>query len=265
MKADTVKLIYFSPTHTTRKVLEGIASGIGAQSVVHLDLTLPAAEESPETIRADLAILGVPVYAGRVPQTAASRISQLKADNVPAVIVAVYGNRAFEDALVELKDLAEGVGFKPMAAAAFIGEHSFSNEESPIAQSRPDEKDIMEADAFGQRIKNKLEEAQDLAGMSPLNVPGNHPYKERHAMPPGSPTTQADLCTLCGSCADECPVDAISVEDIVKTDAALCIYCCACVKVCPTNARVMTVQKINEIAKKLSEICADRKAPEYFI
>jgi ferredoxin len=265
MKINTLKLIYFSPTRTTRKALEGVAVGIDAVSVSHLDLTLSGAEKSAETVHTDLAILGVPVYAGRVPQIAVSRISKLKAENIPAVIVVVYGNRAYEDALVELKDLAEEAGFKPMAAAAFIGEHSFSSEKTPIAQHRPDEKDIMEADAFGRQIRKKLDEVQDFTGALPLSVPGNHPYKERHQMPPGSPTTQEELCTLCGSCADACPVNAISVGDIVETDAARCIYCCACVKICPTDARVMTIPKMNEIAKWLSETCAERKSPEFFI
>jgi len=265
MKINAVKLIYFSPTRTTRKVLEAIAAGINAESVEHLDLTPPAAGKGAEAVHADLAILGVPVYAGRVPQTAAYRISRLKAENVPAVIVALYGNRAFEDALVELRDLAEGAGFKPMAAAAFIGEHSFSSEKTPIARHRPDEKDLMEADAFGRRIGNKLDEARNIAGLLPLSVPGNRPYKERHLMPTGSPTTEAALCTLCGSCAEACPVDAVSIGDTVETDALRCIYCCACIKICPTGARVMTVPKINEIAEKLSEVCAVRKTPEYFI
>ena len=265
MKINTVKLIYFSPTRTTRKVLEGVAAGIDAESVEHLDLTLPAAEKGAEAIHADLAILGVPVYAGRVPQTAADRISRLKAKNIPAVIVAVYGNRAYEDALVELQDLAEAAGFTPIAAGAFIGEHSFSKAATPIALHRPDEKDMIEANAFGNRIRNKLDEARDPVNMLSLKVPGNHPYKERHAMPVGSPTTQEVLCTLCGNCADVCPVDAISVGDTVVTDAVRCIYCCACIKICPTDARVMTVPKINEIAGMLSKICADRKAPEYFI
>lgn len=265
MRINALKLIYFSPTRTTRKVLEGIAAGIDAQSVEHLDLTPPAAEKGDEAVHTDLAILGVPVYAGRVSQTAADRISRLKAQNVPAVIVAVYGNRAYEDALVELKDLAEAAGFKVVAAGAFIGEHSYSKEATPIACNRPDAKDMTEANAFGCRIRNKLDETRDLVGMPPLEVPGNHPYKERRVMPAGSPTTQEALCTLCGDCADECPVDAISVGDTVVTDATRCIYCCACVKICPTDARVMAVPKMNEIAEWLSETCADRKTPEYFI
>ena len=119
MKINTVKLIYFSPTRTTRKVLEGIARGIQAESIEHLDLTPPAAETcTPATIHVDLAIIGVPVYTGRVAQTAVNRFGRLKAAKIPAILVAVYGNRAYEDALMELKDLAEVAGFTPVAAGA---------------------------------------------------------------------------------------------------------------------------------------------------
>lgn len=264
MKISTAKLIYFSPTRTTRKALEGIAAGLDVERVEHLDLTRSQADTAAETVQADLVILGAPVYSGRIPQTAVNRISKLKARNVPAVVVVVYGNRAYEDALLELKDLAEAAGFTPMAAGAFIGEHSFSGEAIPIACGRPDEEDMKEATDFGSRIQNKLDGARDLADLHPLKVPGNHPYRERHTLPAGSPTTREALCSLCGTCADVCPVEAITVGDVVTTDAALCIYCCACIKFCPETARVMMVPKVNEIAEKLSTLCADRKTPEWF-
>jgi ferredoxin len=264
MKIRTVQLIYFSPTRTTRKVLEGIAAGMDAVAVDHLDLTKPAADAGVD-VQADLVIIGAPVYSGRIPKTAVDRISKITARNVPAVIVAVYGNRAYEDALVELKDLAESAGLVPIAAGAFIGEHSFSKTTTPVAQDRPDTEDLQEANAFGRRIRSRLDEIEGLAGMGPLEVPGNRPYKDRHSLPTGSPGTLVESCTLCGTCADVCPVDAIRVEDTVVTDVKQCIFCCACIKFCPEEVRVMTVQKINEIAEKLSNLCAERKAPEYFM
>lgn len=267
MKINTVKLICFSPTGTTRKVLDAIALGIGAESVTPIDLTLPATETgSPAAIEGDLVIMGVPVYTGRVAQTAVDRIGRLKAARkTPVVLVAVYGNRAYEDALVELKDLAEAAGFTPVAAGTFIGEHSFASVTAPIAPGRPDEKDLEEATAFGRRIRNKLEETRSLEGILPLQVPGNFPYRERTAMPKGSPMTREDLCTLCGTCAEACPTGIITIGDKVITEDSGCIYCCACVKACPTQARVMGVQAINDIADRLSKGCADRKAPESFL
>jgi ferredoxin len=267
MKITTVKLIYFSPTGTTRKVLEAMAQGMGAENVTSLDLTPPAAETgSPAAIEADLVIMGAPVYTGRVAQTAVDRIGRLKAARkTPAVLVAVYGNRACEDALVELKDLADAAGFTPVAAGAFIGEHSFASVTTPIACGRPDKKDLEEATAFGRRIGKKLEEARRPEGILPLQVPGNFPYRERTALPKGSPITREELCTLCGTCAEACPTGIITIGDKVITGETGCIYCCACVKACPTEARVMGVRAINDIADRLSKGCADRKAPEFFL
>jgi len=43
-------------------------------------------------------------------------------------------------------------------------------------------------------------------------------------------------CTACGTCIDECPVEAISEGDIYKIDPDLCTDCGACADVCPSEA-----------------------------
>lgn len=48
----------------------------------------------------------MPVYAGRVPALTVERLKGIKTSGVKCVIVAVYGNRAYEDALVEMQDVA---------------------------------------------------------------------------------------------------------------------------------------------------------------
>lgn len=266
MNAPSVELVYFSPTHTTRAVLEGISRGIGAGKIQHLDLTLPGAETIAHTkSSADLVIIGAPVYTGRVSQTAVNRLSRLKADKTPAVIVVVYGNRAYEDALLELKHLAEAAGFYSIAAGAFIGEHSFATEPLPIAYGRPDEADFEAAVAFGRKIHDRLNSFQAPDPIPPVQVPGNFPYRERTKLPKGSPTTTPALCILCGTCAGGCPTGAISVGDAVITDVDSCIYCCACVKNCPEKARVLDIPALTEITVRLNNSCGDRKTPEFFI
>ncbi len=267
MDVTSLTLAYFSPTRTTQQVVDGIAAGIHAKSVTRIDLTPPSAEEqSVRIIRGDVAILGAPVYGGRIPVPAVSRLQKLKAANTLAVIVVVYGNRAYEDALLELRDLTVARGFKPVVGGAFIGEHSFHTDETPIAPRRPDEQDLITAWALGARIRAALEEYIDPRDIPPLQVPGTFPYKELgHSLDGISPTTSEDHCTLCGACVETCPTAALTMNTRVMTNSEVCIRCCACVKRCPTNARIMTHPRIKKIADWLSTDYQKRREPEIFL
>ncbi|MFX1449375.1 MAG: ATP-binding protein [Promethearchaeota archaeon] len=46
----------------------------------------------------------------------------------------------------------------------------------------------------------------------------------------------ADLCTGCGTCADRCPMDAITIEDTSIVNRDRCIGCGVCVPTCPSDA-----------------------------
>jgi ferredoxin len=262
----TAKLVYFSPTRTTKRVLEGIVRGIEVDGVTHLDLTPPEAwTRRPEEIGEEWAIIGAPVYGGRIPPLAAQRLRRLKGDGAPAVVVVVYGNRAYEDALLELKDLVSEAGFVPVAGGAFLGEHSFSNDVTPIAKGRPDEGDLRAAENFGRTIREKLREILSLDELSPLHVPGDYPYKEDGDPPGISPITEASLCTRCETCVSACPTAAIVLRDRIITDASVCILCCACVKSCPTGARVIEHPRVLRSATWLSKNCSERKEPDLYL
>lgn len=267
------QLILFSPTGTTRTVLEAIAEGLDAASVSRLDLTLPVSSQ-PRTRSSpgndELALIGVPVHAGRVPALAAERLRAcVRGEGRPAVLVAVYGNRAFEDALRELRDLAVELGFVPVAAAAFVGEHSFSTAQFPVAQGRPDLEDRAKAVAFGRDVRSRLAGIPDAATMRNLpgpHVPGNFPYREGVQAAAISPETVPTDCVLCGECARSCPTGAISLtDDLVETDTTLCLRCCACIRTCPTGARVMLHPRILEFGRILHTQYAQRREPEFFL
>ncbi|MCP4525575.1 MAG: 4Fe-4S dicluster domain-containing protein, partial [Aestuariibacter sp.] len=256
-----VKLIYFSPTGTTRKVLESIAKGIAVEDVEHIDLTL--AEGAKQTIPPfsdELVIIGAPVYGGRLPVDAINRLKQLKASKTLAILIVVYGNREFEDALLELKNLAIESGFIPVAGGAFIGEHSFASKDLPIANGRPDSQDVQIAVDFGVKIAEKITALRSPDTPMDLEITGRFPYEADGARPMAvSPVTKEDICTVCGTCASVCPISAISINGSVATKIELCIRCCACIKNCPTGARFMEEGPWKDVANWLNENCSTRK------
>ena len=266
MEIRQVKLIYFSATGTTQTVLEGIARGINVEDVEHINLTLP--EGTQQTIPPfsdELVIIGAPVYGGRLPVDAVNRFKQLKASKTLTILIVVYGNREFEDALLELKNLAIELGFIPIAGGAFIGEHSFASKEVPIANGRPDSLDIQKAMDFGSKIKDKVSGLQSSDAPFDLEVPGSFPYEASGARSMTvSPITKEDICTVCGTCAGVCPTAAISINGSVATQVDLCIRCCACIKNCPEGARVIEDSMWKDIANWLNENCSTRKEPQIF-
>lgn len=260
-----MQCIYFSPTGTTRAVLEAIASTLGDGPNTVLDLTLP---QQPATMSpgAGPVLIGMPVYGGRIPALGAQRLCEhVQGQGRAAVLVVVYGNRAFDDALLELCDLAEQVGFVPVAGAAFIGEHSFSTHTYPVAAGRPDQEDIQIAHNFGLAVRQKLAQITDLSALPRLHVPGNFPYRDGVPAAAIAPETLPQACVLCGACATVCPSNAITITDCVETDASLCLRCCACIRACAYEARIMLHPKMVEFGKMLHEKCAHRAQPEIFL
>lgn len=265
MNAKAVTLLFFSPTATTKTILEKIAQGMGKPVAETLDITRPETRDLPAPDFTDQVLLvGAPVYAGRIPQVAADYFKTLKSSRVPAVPIVLYGNREFEDALLELKDILDQGGFSPVAAGAFIGEHSFSTEEFRIATGRPDSQDLDQAFGFGQKISALLESTGNLEDLPALEVPGNFPYREKKKMGPIEFIEVSDTCDECSTCLAVCPVNAIDKENGYATLDEICIHCCACIKVCPRGARTMKEGPIKDITRWLFDHYTQRKEPQVF-
>ncbi|WP_417016181.1 4Fe-4S binding protein [Alistipes sp.] len=274
----SIQTLFFSPTGTTKKIARAIARGVAAptretseSSVREIDLTHeenPAARIDGRTVT----ILAAPVYGGHVAPTASRRMEGIHGAGGPAVVVVVYGNRAFEHAAGELAELARRQGFNPIAAAAFVGEHSYSTPSTPIAAGRPDAADLAAAEAFGQSVRRKIDrgtpapvDASRLKERSTPLVPMlrfiafaiRYMIRQRRhpdiAVPEGDPAS----CTHCGRCAAICPVQAIPRGDETRTDPSRCIRCCACVKGCPVGARTFHTPFAAALARNFSR----RKEP----
>ena len=265
MKFENISLIYFSPTSTTRIVLEEIAKGFGKEVPAVIDITKPEIRNQPAPgFENNVVLIGAPVYAGRVAKDAADYFKTINGSGSLAIIVVLYGNREFEDAMLELKNIVSDSGFIPFAAGAFIGEHSFSNNEFLIAQNRPDEDDLEKAFLFGKQIGTLLNTVENPADIIPVQVPGNFPYK-KGMMSSSSFINVTKACDDCGICVTACPKNAIDESNAYSTIDEDCIFCCACIKACPPHARILKDGPIKDKAKWLSENCAKRKEPRTYL
>lgn len=254
-----VNLIYFSPTGTTKKIIESVSSELEYSDIKTYNLTQANKRiNGLEFDSDDLVIVGVPVYAGRVPQILNAYFKKIKGNNTKAVFVVVYGNRDYEDALLELKMIFEWQGFSGIAAGAFIGQHSSTNK---VATGRPNNQDLEMAKTFGKEINNKLK-SNNISG---IQVKGNYPFKELKTMPKIAPITDEN-CANCGICTKICPVDAINVSDVKDTDAKKCIRCCSCIKNCLVNSKQFNQDGFRSIVNMLeSKFSAINKDVELFL
>ena len=244
-------IAHFSPTGGTKKVADAIASGFTIP-VAEMDLTKA---DSAVTLGENDGLMAVlPVFAGRVPQISLERLSALKGNGQKAVAVVVYGNREYDDALLETRDALEASGFLVVAAAAFIAEHSMARS---IASGRPDAEDEALCRRFAADVMAKEDDA------APVRVPGNIPYKE--LKPAAFHPVASESCTRCGACAAQCPVGAIPMDDPSQTNNDLCINCMGCVEACPVSSRALPDAFLTMISQMLNRNAAGYKQPSVFL
>ena len=272
MEIKTVWAVYFSGTGTTQKVATTLAKSV-AQSLgagyQEYSFNLPQAREKELTFAPeDLVVLGVPVYAGRVPNLLLPYVqNKIHGNGALAVPVVLYGNRNFDDGLIELRNVARDNGFHPITAGAFVGEHSFSR---ILGAGRPDEEDMalvqQLADKTAQMVKELTEppaQAVEVEGCDPIR-----PYytpRDRHGEPikdflKAKPVTDPDKCVKCGLCARLCPMGSIDPNDVSNVTGK-CIKCCACVKKCPKGAKYFDHEGYLYHQHELEDQYAGRRAP----
>lgn len=263
---NTVNLVYYSPTGTTQKIVKEIGQNLEIKLNSEINIAKEQTRFKPKISDDSLTIIGIPVYGGLLPINTINTLKKIQSNHSPVAIVVVYGNRAFDDSLLELNEIVSNCGFNVIAAAAFIGEHSFSSIDKPIAQGRPDKLDLIKCSNFAQMIQDKLNSLKQGNKISEITIPGNYPYKQRKPKPVIIyPETDTAKCDKCGICVDVCPTNAITMNSIILTNGELCTWCCACVKACPNEARIFDNPTINAFQEKLFSNCSERKEPQYFI
>lgn len=252
-----ITVYYFSPTGGTKKVaeafVEGIHQKVEMKSILTFDPPLTKCNENQAVV------FVAPVYSGRIPGVVIERMKSIQGNKNPAIIIAVYGNGAYGDAIVELADAVQSQGFVVISAIAALAQHSLSEN---IARGRPDKQDQQQLKMWGCEVQKLLE--SDHPYVDIINkIPGNRPYKARKV---------SDVCTYptkdciqCGECAKVCPEHIISLEDFQVIDPKKCITCKACIQACPLHARYFPQEFVENIQHKLSDLENVRKDNEIFM
>lgn len=249
-----VTKIFFSPSGTTKQVVNQIASAFEGDGDEFDLINFNSAKEFGED---DLVIVGLPIFAGRLPKTASERLKKVKGNNTPAIAITNYGNANIGDALLELGEILVENNFKVIGAATTISHHSiFSN----VAVGRPDDTDIAKIDDFAQKCKEKLESG----ATDTIEIPGEKQGIELKQLP-FIVSSDETLCSFCYDCVNVCPENAIPDDDPIDTDLDLCSRCTACISICPEDARSFTGEAFEAKKPVFEEANSERKEPEFYL
>ena len=244
--------IYFSPTGGVEQAVQAFGQALQEQlggSVAWLqhNFTLPnGREEAPLIAPDDWVIVGVPVYAGRVPNLMLPFLNTLRGNGAKVIPVVTYGNRAYDQALLELSQLMVQQQFQLVGAAALVSRHAFSD---LLAGDRPHVADRAALKAFAHAVVERWQEESNapLSNYSPLRELTDSFGAPLHYYQPTDVVGNAidlrkvkpittDACRQCGWCAQQCPMGAISTHDPQQV-TGICIKCCRCVRGCPAGAK----------------------------
>lgn len=278
---ESVQSLYFSPTGTTKKILSTIEANTRLQAKTPIDLTLTKQRDSfSGKVEGDLLLVGIPVYHGSIPWPMLAPLNKLQGEDRWAVLVAVYGNREAETCVDEMAKILRGRGFKILAGANFIAEHSWSTTIHPIAVGRPEASDLAKAAEFGNKVAEKLSKGPSEIKTSDLlhnfftkqmveGFPdGYHKKAVGMLRRLGWVEFSKDVeCSQCGSCSSVCPTGAMNVE-LRKVDDDLCIKCMACTRACPLGVISLHYADSPEAVQTfdgLMKVFAVRKEPVFFI
>lgn len=275
---NSVQCLYFSPTGSTRKIVETVAMGTGMPVKTPLNITTPQDRISfSGQIDGDLLIVGVPVYTGRIPSFVLSPLSQVDGAGRWALPIAVCGNVRMGNCLTELCASLKQQNFNIPAAGNFIAQHSFACNDFPIAKGRPDEDDLCKAEEFGRQVAEKIaRNPEDITCVygrylyirmyvsCSTEITGFEKLSEHHRPTIRVAEQDTSLCNHCGECAKVCPTGSIDPESY-RIEDETCIRCFACTSACPTGAKVKVVEPLEQLAAWFRHRSKERGEPLLFL
>lgn len=276
MKITKVKGIYFSPTDSTKEIITFITKELAeCLNVTYETISYTLPEQRTKVFNFDekeLIVWGTPVYAGRIPNKTLDYVKNaLHGNQTPMIPVAVYGNRSVDNALSELTGIMKDQGGVPVAGAAIVARHSFSN---VLANGRPDDKDYKLIEAFCQDVAETLQMTESMEGINLVVCGEEHPEayyvpKKEDGTPAkflkAKPKINKEKCVKCGTCGQVCPMGSYTVDkEDGPTCSGICIKCQACVRKCPAKAIYFDDEGFLSHVRMVENNFLDRKESEFF-
>jgi Pyruvate/2-oxoacid:ferredoxin oxidoreductase delta subunit len=239
-KSKRIGVLYFSPTHTTKKICKAIAFGMGVKDPVDLNITIPdfraKLTSNPNAFldNIDHLIIGAPVYSGKLPIQVIECLQSISGNEKECTAVVVYGNRDYGIALHQMVEILSNNNFNVLAAGTFIGQHSYSDI-IPVAIGRPDNTDLEKAYNFGLESLNK----SNYLSLKDIPIQCDM-FAKSESYNPIKPVFKSEKCIHCRICSKRCPMNIISPETgnwLNQEAKKKCIGCMACVSSCKKKAR----------------------------
>ena len=198
--------IYFSPTGGTKKVADIMIKAM-KKDAQEIDMIKdPDKILQTEFSEDDICLIAVPSYGGRIPSVTVDKFQKLQAKGTKAILVAVFGNRAIDDTLVEMQDILENAGFVCVVGVEAVAEHSLMHQ---FGTGRPDQQDEKELIRFSEQIMKKIETKMECMK---VELPGNHNYDPK--------VTDKEKCISCMHCVAVCPQKARHCNKVMELIAS---------------------------------------------
>ncbi|MFZ0611181.1 MAG: EFR1 family ferrodoxin [Desulfobacterales bacterium] len=266
-------LVYCSPAGTTAHVARIMRQKIAAlETPVTLidlgddpdvDFIIPQLFDAKDNI---CLYIGSPVYASHPIPPIMEFIARMpKADNGFSVPFVTWGAVTSGVALYEMGTALAQKGYRVLGGAKVLARHSMMwAADAPLGADHPDAADDQMIETLLEAVADKLKNSDPPAlALSVLDYQEKSLREQMMRMdfeqakshfPPKK--VVRERCTLCGICADNCPVEAIHLTDAPEI-GPVCIHCLNCVRLCPEKAIVADLQpvyeRLRERAVKLKE------------
>lgn len=247
--ASQYRTVYLSPNGSTRSVARALAEGLSGDDSLASLTDLADAEASAsllDAIRGDgftCLLVGSPVYFNRAVPPVMAFIEKLPpSDGRWAVPFVTYGKACSGVALWQMASALQAKGYQLAGAAKVQAVHSMMWESrDPVGVGHPDEAELERIRQFAETLGHRFETGTiDALSLQALDY---HPEELTAELRPtiGKPWpvmpkyVDGEVCTECGTCADECPVSTITLNPLPEFGPA-CIDCFNCVRLCPEGA-----------------------------